>query len=308
MSDITLLKNKLLLVASSGAFANFSPEQVKEYNDELEHFLLVSTDSLDSIELFNLYELEFYLALISKNDIKAKSVLDRLLDQFGSNKKSQRIKLLQSLFLEATGERDQATKLLEKNPDEMLLSRRLTTFSRNNDDEKDNEDYIYNLIFYLDLQPSDLVTWAELGDEYSKIGHYDKAIFSFKEILLQDPYAYPVFYKVALNYYYNFLQEEKNLKTERKDKLVELSELLINARDNALRCIEICDVYAKSWLLIYIISTHKFNEKLSKLDSVKEIKDYLVTNERLRKLSEIKISELIPEDERANVLAQLQLK
>ncbi|ABN66829.2 predicted protein [Scheffersomyces stipitis CBS 6054] len=303
MSDVLLAKNRLLVISSSGAFANFNPLQLQGVYDELDTFLTGHGDSLDSIELFTLYELQFYLSVMTNHDIKAKSILDRLLDQFGSNKKSQRIKLLQSIYLEAVGEKAAATKLLEQNMDETLLSRRLVTFTRNNENEADNEEYISTLNFYLNLSPSDLVAWAELAHEYTRSGHYDKAVFCYKEILLQEPHAYPIFYQVGLNYYYQFLQEERNLKTDKKDKIVEMTQLLSYSRDNFLRSIEICDVYSLSWVGLYALTGLKFNDKLAK---VKEVSGYLAKNDKLRELSEKKIKQLLPEQDLAEVLLQLK--
>ncbi|ODV78683.1 uncharacterized protein CANTADRAFT_52938 [Suhomyces tanzawaensis NRRL Y-17324] len=289
MSSVSALKNKLVLVARSGTYVNFAPSQVQKYHHETERFLMNSSDELDAVELFDVYEMQFHLALITSHDVEAKAILDRLVDQFGSSENSQRIRLLQSKYLEVMGEPEQALKVLGNDPDELRLSRRLTTNSRKSGNA---EEYIANLNFYLDLQPSDLITWAELGDEYAKVGHYDKAVFSLQEILLQEPFAYPVFYKVGLYNYYRFLQEEQALKTERKDKLWELVEILQDARNNYLRSVEICDVYIKSWIGIYLISSHKFNDKLRKLNSVKEVAKFLEQNDKLKTLSEKKIREL----------------
>ncbi|KAK6201255.1 uncharacterized protein RJT21DRAFT_34107 [Scheffersomyces amazonensis] len=308
MSDTSIALNNFLLLGSSGAFANFEPEQLLSNHDKLEQFLLSNGDSLSTLELYSLYELQFYLALLTKHDIEAKAMLDRLVDQFGANAKSQRLKLLQSIYLEAIGKRDEALALVNKSPNELKLARRLVTFGRKAD-SNDNEDYISTLTYYLDLQPTDLVTWSELGHEYSKIGHYDKAIYCFKEILLQDALIYPIFYKVGLNYYYNFLQEEKNLKTERKDKLLELLNILINSRNNYLRAVEIFDDYTKAWVGIYIITQlGSFNDKLKKLGDggIKEVKEYLEYNEKLSKLSDKRIQELAQPEEYAKILNDIK--
>lgn len=277
MADIKLLKNKFLSVASTGAYSKFGPAELHDYFEELDGFLLVNSDSLDSIELFDLLEFQFYLSILTNHDIKAKTLLERISDQFDANK-SQRIKLMHSIYFEAIGKQKEAIDLLTQNPDELRLSRRLTTFSRNTNG-KGNAEYINNLNYYLNLQPSDLMTWAELGDEYHKIGHYDKAIFCFKEILLQEPNAYIMFFKVGLNYYYQFLQEQTT-KSDKKEQKIELMKLLKNARDNFLRAIEIYDGHSKSWVGVRIICTHKFNDKLKSISS-KEANTYLKENEKL---------------------------
>lgn len=289
VSDFTLLKKKLLLIASTGKFAQFPMKQVQKYHHELEIFLNMYGDSLDGIELLNLYEMQFYILLIVGKDIEAKVVLDRILNQFGSNSKSQRIKVLQSVYHEAIGERVVASSILEKNADDMKLTRRLTTFDRSN-----VETYINSLSFYLNINPSDLLAWAELAHVYSEAGEYEKSVFCYKEVLLHEPCAYPMFYRAGLNYYYNFLREEKLLKGERKEKLLELVHILRNSRDHYLRCIEICDVYTKSWVGLNLILNLKFNDKLNKYNMVKEIKTYLDENDKLRPLVEKRVDELVP--------------
>lgn len=120
VSDFTLLKKKLLLIASTGKFAQFPMKQVQKYHHELEIFLNMYGDSLDGIELLNLYEMQFYILLIVGKDIEAKVVLDRILNQFGIPiQKSHVSKMLQSVYHEAIGERVVASSVLEKNADDV---------------------------------------------------------------------------------------------------------------------------------------------------------------------------------------------
>ena len=187
------------------------------------------------------------------------------------------------------GDEQAAMKVLGQNADELRLSKRLVTFSRKSDD---NVEYIASLNYYLDLQLSDIISWAELADEYKKIEHYDKAIHCLQEILLQEPYAYNVFYKVGLFYYYRFLQDFTKT-AEKKDKLLEMMSVLNNATNNFLRSIEICDSYTKSWLGIYLIIKSEFNNVLSnKLSDNKQVKAYLEGNAKLESSSKQKIIQL----------------
>lgn len=285
-TSIELVKNKLLSIAASGIYVNFQPVTLQNTYNEISEFLSVNAESIDTIELFNLYELQFYISLMTNHDVEAKTNLDRLVDQFGFEK-SQRVKLLQSIYFEAMGDDEAAMKVLGQNADELRLSRRLVTFSRKPDN---NEDYIASLNYYLDLQPSDVITWAELADEYKKVGHYEKAIHCLQEILLQEPYAYNIFYKVGLLYYYQFLQEFNNKTQDKKDRLLEAMSVLNNAKNNFLRSIEICDSYSTSWLGIYLITKLDLNQALSnKLADNKQVRIYLEDNSKLEALSKQKI-------------------
>lgn len=296
-TSINLVKDKLLSIAASGIYVNFQPDVLQNTYNEITLFLSVNAESIDTIELFNLYELQFYISLMTNHDVEAKTCLDRLVDQFGSEK-SQRVKLLQSIYFEAIGDDEAAMKMLGQNADELKLSRRLVTFSRKPDN---NEDYIASLNYYLDLQPSDAITWAELANEYKKIGHYEKAIHCLQEILLQEPSAYNVFYKVGLFYYYKFLQEFSNKTLDKKDRQLEAMSILNNAKNNFLRSIEICDSYSSSWLGIYLIAKSDFNQTLSnKLADNKQVKTYLKENLKLEVISKqnvIKLNELNGEEE-----------
>lgn len=279
------LKNKYLTVASSGLFVRFTPPETDRYFHDIEAFL--QANSLDSVETFNLYELQFFLALQSQRDVQAKAYLDRIVDQFNSQH-SQRIKLLQLIYLEAVGDVEGAVAQLGSNPDEMKLSRRLTTFSK---EAGSNANYITNLNFYLDLQPSDLITWAELGDEYAKAGAYDKAVFAWQEVVLQEPLAYNALYKVGLYSYYQLLSQY-DAKAEKKDKLLEWVANASHSRDYFLRALEISDNYVKAWAGVYAVSNLKLNDKLRghrALSSTKAATQFLADAEKLSALAKRKL-------------------
>lgn len=282
-----MLKAKYLTIANKGLYAKYTPQQLHDTHKAVESFLVIHGDTIDPIELFTLYELQFYLCLLTKHDIEAKSYLDRILDNF-SSRKSQRVKILQSVYLEAIGADEEAQHILEQNPNELRLSRRLSTFSRKNGPEN----YVLSLNFYLDLQPSDLLAWAELADVYAGLGHYDKAVFALKEVLLQEPYAYNLFYKVGVFYYQGFVQAY-NEKIEKKDKLVEWAELLKDSRNLFLRSVEIAGEYQKGWQGVRSVLDHEFNEKLASnknLQGHKVVEAYLEENKKLRSKVEAVLS------------------
>lgn len=286
MSQFELIKNKLLLVSKHEVFMQFSPAKLLEYQQEINKFMVEYGGSLEMNELFELYQLQLLLNLMTKNDEEAKRILNIIINQFDKNiNKSQRIRLLKSIYYEAIGDMNQAEASLGSNANEMRLSRRLCSFSR-------DKDYPANLNFYLNLQPSDLLGWCELAQEYHRLGHYEKAIFAYQEVLLQEPYAYPIFYKIGLNYYYLFLQQYE--KASSKQKLQDLQSILINCRDNYLRSVEICDIHIKSWLGLSIICNSVNDSKFSKLPLDNE---YLNYNEKLLLLSQSKLAELAPEIE-----------
>lgn len=297
-----LAKQRYLAILSSGVFATFSPEKLATLHQEVGDYLNAHSGRLDLTDQFDLYELQFYLALLTNHDVEAKSYLDRINDQF-AGKLSQKIMILRLMYHEARGDMKAAVNALGDNADELRASRRLATFSRTKLDGSPNvEEYIKNLNYYLNLQPSDSLAWAELGDQYHKVGHYDKAVFCFNEVLLQEPNAYNIFYKVGLNLYYQFLQEYQE-KNDKKDKLLASMAVLENSRNAFLRSVEISGTYVKSWVGIYVVSSHSLITKLENnktLSQQKKIAQFISETTQLHQLSKkriIVIEQLKNEDE-----------
>ncbi|KAI5967199.1 oca3 [Candida margitis] len=235
-TDQAVIKRKLLNVATTGRFATFTPQEINNHTKQLKSYLQNHQDKLDSIELFQLFELDFYLSLITGHDIEAKAVLERLNDQFGNKVSSQRIKLLKSIYFEAIGDLKSAGEILSEDPDELQLSRRLTTMSRHADDLK----YINNLVYYLNLAPGDVVAWCELADEYAKLKEFSKAIHCLKRVLVIEPDAYTVFNKIALLYRLSSIDSKK-------DK----SALLQSSVKEYLRSIDINKNNKSTWEGLY---------------------------------------------------------
>lgn len=284
---LDLVKRKLLAINKSGVFVNFPPDKIDDTYKELKQFLL-ATDAIDIAEMFDLYELHVLLSLMTCHDVEAKSFIDRITDQFGDDH-SERIGILKALYLESQGNTKEMADILAANKDELRLSRRLLTIYRKSDGN--NDEYIKNINLYLNLQPTDLMAWSELADEYQKIGHYDKSIFCLKEILLQEPLAYPIFYKIGVLNYYLYLQSYKP-DIVKKDKLMELMNYLIQSRNNFLRTIEICKDHKSSWLGVYLICHSKLTTKLDKYANVKEFEAFKKDNSKLSLVSKAKVIQL----------------
>lgn len=276
-------KQKLVNLLKSGAFVRFGPQQLEELHEEVAQFLAVSEASLDAVDLFDIYELQFYALLFTNRDVQAKSYLDQFNDQF-YGKLSQKLLILRLMYYEATGDNKSAVDALGSDPDELRNSRRLATYSRTKADGSPNtEEYIQSLNYYLDLQPADAVAWAELGDAYSSVGHYQKAVFCFKEVLLHHPDAYNMFYRAGLNLYLDHLSILRH-KSDRKDTLVEALAALQHSQNCFLRSVEICETYTKGWLGVYVTSASELWAKVEanralaashnlKIDSSKKLKE-----------------------------------
>lgn len=289
-----LTKQRYQRLLSTGVFVRYSPERLDQLHKEVRLFLEAHSGSLDASELFDIYELQFYLLLFTHHDVEAKLYLDRFNDQFGG-KKSQKLAIMRSMYYEAIGENDLASKMLQDDPDELRSSRRLMTLSRRKEDGlEDTAGYIKSLNFYLTLQACDAMAWAELGEVYHSVGDYEKAVYCFKEVLLQEPNAYNIFYKAGMSLYYQLLAITAE-KLSRKDMLQKALPVLEHSRDCFLRSVEISESYVKGWVGAYIVTSCEYIDQLLRdkaSSGVATIEKCLIEAEKIKKLSRSQIKKL----------------
>lgn len=285
------IKQRYLNILSSGVFVKASPEWLEKHYQEVRSYMLTHKGKLDASELFDMYELQFYLLLLTSRDLEAKLYLDRFNDQF-AGKKSQKLAILRLMYYEAIGDEERALQVLRDDPDELRASRRLMTISRRKPDGLDNcTEYIKSLNFYLSLQSSDVMVWAELGDVYHSIGEYEKAVYCFKEVLLQEPHAYNMFYKAGLSLYYQHLRGS-SAKGSKKDILQQELQVLEHSRDCFLRAVEISESYTKGWVGVYTVCTSDLLGKLrgdKSLSGVAVFDRFVLESEKLVTLSKSRI-------------------
>lgn len=306
MSDRLFQKYSEILF--TGAYARFTPEKLHNLHKELALMLPKAQESLDSAELFDLYELFFHVSLLTNHDVNAKLMLDRFNDEF-SGQRSQKYQILKSMYYEATGEDKKAVDALGQSQDELRASRRLATFSRNKADGSENiPEYIKSLVFYLNIQPSDIITWAELADQYAKVGDYEEAVFCLKEVLLHEPLAYNIFYKAGLYQYYQFLQQDK-AKSEKDRELLALLPIYQGARDSFLRAVEISASFTKAWVGLAALGESDLLERLErnkKTSADSKIQTFVKETIQVRELAKLRVRELenLPSD--ADIQKHLQ--
>lgn len=292
MSSVS--KQRFLNLLSTGIFANLSPERLENLYHDVRLFMLSSASTLDTADLYDMYELQFYLLLLSNRDVEAKLFLDRINDLL-AGKKSQKLAVLQSMYWEAVADDDTALRCLRDDPNELRASRRLMALSRRNKDREETiPTYIKSLNFYLKLQACDTLVWAELGDTYRSIGEYEKAVHCYKEVLLQEPAAYNMFYKAGLSLYYQLLKLMAG-KASRKELMLLGMQTLEHSRDCFLRAVEISESYTKGWVGAYIVSGSDFLVKLREdkaSSGVAAVERFLMETEKIHQLSKERIMAL----------------
>lgn len=267
MLSSQLVEQKLLRVARSGCYTGFNPQQSLQYQHELSLFIQSHELTLCATNLFDLYEMLIVLSLVTGQDYEAHITLEKITEHFGSaTRRLQRLKLLQLICLEAKGDFNAAARHLGSDRDEVRLLRRLVTFSRKNGPEA----YIRSLNTYLDIQPGDLIMWGELGREYHGQGQYTAAIFSYQEILMRDPKAYPIYHQVGKNYFYEFIRAWTLRSNDKCESILKLLELLTASLHNYLQCVDLCPIYWHSWLGIYLCIFHPINERIEAILRTKQ--------------------------------------
>lgn len=298
MSDRLFQKYSEILF--TGSYTKFSPEKLHQLHKDVGQILPTAQEKLDSAELFDLYELYFHVSLLTNHDVNAKLMLDRFNDEF-SGQRSQKYLILKSMYYEATGKDREAVDALGASTDELRASRRLATFARYKADGSENvAEYIKSLTFYLNIQPSDVTTWAELAEQYAKIGNYEEATFCIKEVLLLEPLAYNMFYKAGLYQYYHFLQQDQ-AKSEKEKDLLALYPILQAARDSFLRAVELSATFTKAWVGIATVGDSDLINRLEnskKVSADSKVLAFVKETIQVRELAKLRVRELekLPSD------------
>lgn len=268
---------RLLRLHQLGRYAGLSPEQLLQTHTELTAVLTSGTASLLTIELCDLYELQVLVLLMVGEDLTASKYLERLVDRFGSE--LQRVAVLRTQYLAAThlaaAGQAYARERFATSHDQHLVARAQVALSKRTDKA---EDYMGQLVRYLETVPLDVQAWSELAAMYRARGHPDKAVFCLKEILLLQPHAYPTWHQAgeALLLRVRQLQD---------GNVEQLAEAALDGRTLFLRAVELCESHVPLWAGLYAITldTAAWNVRLAK---GKKAGEYLALNNQLHALAE----------------------
>jgi tetratricopeptide (TPR) repeat protein len=276
-------RQSLLEVNRFSTFVNYTPKQTLEKYEELKSYLALHINQLSDLDYFELVELNFYLTLIIGKLGESQISLERLLDKFGDIQ-SERIAVLKATYLQIShGNNEEAVKYLNLRPvNELLtLKKKISTTKTN----KDHETYIRSLNAYLQLAPADVETLAELAETYFKIGHYDKAIFSYEEIILIQPYNYIAHARIAELYHLLYLQGDE--KSTSKDRAAANLENLSVSLKYFSRSVELVSNFVRGWSGVFLIS-----KELQKSKKSNDKVDY----NKISTLAKSKIEEIISKE------------
>ncbi|EEB06990.1 TPR repeat protein Oca3/ER membrane protein complex Ecm2 [Schizosaccharomyces japonicus yFS275] len=234
-------------------------------------------------EIHDVYEKVFLAALTVDDQVLAKYCYSILNDKFYG---SPRVKGLYGMFLEATsGEKDAFAyydRQLKEDPNNVFIKKRRIALLRSCGR---TDEFVKELVTYLDIYYNDLEAWAELADVYTETEDYSKAKYCYEEMLLLQPFEPRLF--AALG-----------------DTLLAISSAQLRELYTALkhycRAVELCDAFVHGWLGVKTCSDKilnlsrsekkKLDYRLEKDNSSPLLDDKSV--ERLRALATKKLESL----------------
>ncbi|ODV61626.1 Emc2p ASCRUDRAFT_34214 [Ascoidea rubescens DSM 1968] len=310
MSEIATEKkiiDRLLKIYKLGLYNTLPPSKV--YDIYFENSSILNTLNLKSktndISYYTLMELQFYICLIIDKSQEAKLMLERLMDTFSnSNNEARHQKSLGYL-------NNISKKNYHNSKSLIILKRKIYLSNKINQNKFYNtakkspgtknknaiqnknllqglySHYITDLTKYLEINSSDSEGWNELSDIYYKLGNYEKAIYCLEEILINFPFAYNIYAKLAsiyLSFSYKILfnySASSGLKLSNNNTL-----------KNYLKSIELSESYLNGWSGIYSLTSIS-NIKNRLIISKFENNGDLQTFQKLNKLADKKINEII---------------
>ncbi|KAK9473616.1 uncharacterized protein V1510DRAFT_414506 [Dipodascopsis tothii] len=226
--------NRLRNSYTTSAFTRLPAAGVTELYELSAQFFSnkAALNALDPGDLYGLMEHHFYLALITKHDDEAGSLLRQLSDRFGAS--APRVSVLRSLHAEATeGARAAAAVQTEQNASELGMSKRKVQALKSSGPAA----YIGGLRKLLDIFPADAESWAELAQAYRDAGMYAQALYALDEVILLFPSAYNM----------HALAGEVGLEAAAAAPQAGRAALLETAVKHSLRAAELCDDYVRGW-------------------------------------------------------------
>ncbi|CCG82848.1 TPR repeat protein Oca3 [Taphrina deformans PYCC 5710] len=205
-------------------------------------------------EAWDIYEQSLVAALEVADDELALTCLTRLSDKFPQ---SGRVHALRGMLLEATQDPQEALtfykEVLEVEPTNVIIRKRQITFEKS---LGRLVEAVAHLVQYLDVYYTDGDAWAELGDLYTSLHHFDRAIFSWSEALILKPHDHDTHASYADALYAQWLSNS--------DPLV-----LHTALKSYLRSLELSDDNLRSVCGIKMCCDHILRSKIYAPDSHK---------------------------------------
>lgn len=249
-----LLKNKLLAIHKTGAWAILPPKEIDLAYKETKLLIDAGLNGLDEISYFSMVELLFYLCLVRGEDTEAETLYKTVTDRLGDD--SPRIHVMHSMLIQVTQSDDAAKKYIEdliKNQleiatdseDYVQMKKRLLAIER---PSMSKEKWVKELLDLVEKFPLDAEIWSLLSQEYQEAGDLRQAIYCMEEVIIGVPFSYEAFGQLA---YLHYLKSQSDSDPE---------AALQSSLSNALRSVELAEAYVKGWGIV-LKTSQKLNKK-----------------------------------------------
>lgn len=287
---LTATRQRLLTINNTKAYTAFGPGETVQLYNETKGYLTHQRDSqLSAVQHLALMEMWFYLAVYCSEDVEAQIIYNKVRDQLGDA--SCKLQVMRATLIQFNESPQASIKYLETllreeyafNTDmvsyaalaKKLLSMRM--YCQTNDNKSG---WIKQINTLLEKCPLDPELWWFLAQLYESTQQYDNSVHCIQEVLLVMPFNYVAFAKLAEIYTYQAMATKRN----HQEKVAVLQLAL----DNALRSVELSELYVKGWVLVKSIS-EKLEKEFAVASSEGANKKILIKLAQ-KKLEEIKIN------------------
>lgn len=276
--NLDQVRERMTTIATTKYYVEMHPQELVELQAELNTYLNFRDPKRSSSLELTLWDLLFYVNILLSKDFEAQVIYNKLRDRFGEH--SPNLYVMRVTLLEVNRNDKVAMKFINQFLDEVLefdtdpqaylnLSKKLISI-QNRLPGNDIKDSLKRTLELIEKFPIDPELWWYAGELYLKMDQFDKAAYCFEEIVCIMPFNYISFTKIAETLYLKALSLNKK---NNKD----FDIILQKALDNALRSVELSELYVKGWSLVALISS-KMNEKVKILN---------VARKNLKHISEI---------------------
>ncbi|KAL3230199.1 hypothetical protein RNJ44_01562 [Nakaseomyces bracarensis] len=289
-------RERLLSVMTTKVYTQFDAEELVDLYNELV-LRMGSIERSREANDVSLVEMYFFVCCFLGRDQEADLVFKRLRDRFGDS--SPRIRVMKATLLEinendgaAMGYLENLLRGMEYDADStsyLMLSKKLLSIKLRNN-KKNEVQMLKDTLAVIEKFPLDPELQWMCAELYASSGELTKAAFCIEEVILAMPFNYVAFARLAELHYYRYLREfgDKNSK-KRKEGL----PLLERALQNALRSVELSELFLKGWTLVATISKELENKsqllamsksKLEEISDVSNPNDSRIAKKFLQKL------------------------
>lgn len=248
--------------------------ELQELHSELKLYMGSGDPGLSKSAYLNLMEMLFYINVYLSRDVDAQVLYNTLRDRFGEH--SPKLYAMKAVLLQINESDQAAIDFIEKMTNEkleydtdsvsyVLLQKRLIAIKAK---QHDKEWLLHQVLGLSEKFPLDAELWWFAGNIYLELGQFESATYCYEEVVILLPFDYVAFAQLAETLYYKALRVDKSQ--------VKARTTLQSSLNNALRSIEINELYLKGWSFVAQIC--------SQLDDKAEL--LKVARSKLKQISE----------------------